>query len=295
MSGPRFALTTFKRVFDVGIHQETVSLDELARGLCRFELKPALEARIARDQRRVRAARAAWDRGEWLSGYHYSQLQRAARQAERDGASVTEALDAKVTALLRQPHDQNKKDLRLWAPAHYVPGTRRESANVLSLSCLVLDHDDGQAVWEARETWSSWLHILHTTWSHRADHHKFRVCLPLAAPVFSADWDAVWSWGRDHAKGRVDPAPSSPGSTFALPALARPDQAHVAVVNPGPLLDPVAIGLVRHAAPPSPPMPVARDSHFAPAGDPDKRYLQVDTGPVDTTPWDVDAAFDELF
>ena len=291
----RFALATFKRVFDVGIHQECVTLQGLARALCRFELKPALAARVRRDEKRIAAAEAAWRAGEYLGGYHFSQLQKAERAATRDGVDVAQAVAERVARLRQQPHDQNKKDLRLWAPAHYVPGTRRESANVLSLSCLVLDYDDGIAIPEARQAWASWFHIVHTTWSHRPEHHKFRVCLPLAAPVFAGDWERVWSWGSAHASGRVDPAPSSPGSTFALPAVASADQPRVAAVNPGPLLDMVAVGVVGSTAPPLADLSTARDSHFAPDGDPDKRYVVDDPGPIDTRPWDVDSAFDELF
>ncbi|MCP4807874.1 MAG: hypothetical protein GY913_10070 [Proteobacteria bacterium] len=267
----------------------------MARGLCRFELKPALASHVARDERRIEAAEKAWSEGRYLGGYHASQLQKAAREAERAGRSVAEAVAQRIEKLRQQPHDQNKKDLRLWAPAHYVPDSRRESANVLSLSCLVLDYDDGTPFPEARHAWASWYHIVHTTWSHRPQHHKFRLCLPLAAPVFATDWERVWSWGAAHAGGHVDPAPSSPGSTFALPAVASVGQARVAVVNPGPLLDVRAVGLIQHAAPAGPDVGVASDSHFAERGAPDKRYVVEDPGPVDTRPWDVDGAFDELF
>ena len=291
----RFAVVTFKRVFDVEIHQECVTLEQLVEGLLRFELKPALPGRVARDRKRLDAALEAWRAGEWRAGYHYSQLLRAAKAARRAGASEEEAVLARCAKIERDSKDKNKKDLRIWAPAHYVADTRRSSENVLSLSCLVMDYDDGTPVPEIGKAWAEWFHVLHTTWSHTAERHKVRLCLPLAAPVFAGDWERVWGWAFDRAGARIDTAPRSPGSNFALPALPSREWPHVGRVNPGALLDCVALGLEQHAAPASLPLFTHDDSHFRAGGDPSKRYVEVPHGPLDTEPWDVDAAFEELF
>lgn len=272
-----------------------MTLEQLVAGLLRFELKPALLGRAARDLRRLDDAMAAWRSGQWKAGYHYSQLQKAEKAARRAGENVQAAVEARYEKLSQQPKDKNKKDLRIWAPAHYVAATRRSSENVLSLSCLVMDYDDGTTVPEIGRAWAEYFHVLHTTWSHTAERHKVRLCLPLAQPVFAGVWDRVWGWAFERSGGRIDTAPKSPGSNFALPALPTRDWQHVGRVNNGALLDPIALGLVEHGAPCGLELFTHTDSHFSAGGDPEKRYVEVPHGPVQTEAWDVDAAFEELF
>ncbi len=63
--------------------------------------------------------------------------------------------------------------------------------------------------------------MLHTTWSHTDDHHKFRVVLPLAVPVRAADWRPFWDWAAARTGPRsAEPPPELPkraGSFFREP------------------------------------------------------------------------------
>jgi hypothetical protein len=289
----RFPLVGFKRVFDVDVVQQCVSLEQLVEGLLRFELRPASRAREQRERGLVEGAWAALREGRYQGGAHYSQLLKVQHEAARRGEDPKPLVEAAYERLLRGAADKSKKDLRLWSPALYGAVRRRGSENVLAMSCLVLDYDDGSSAQRVHETWSDWLYVLHSTWSHREEYPKLRICLPLAGMVGAADWKPLWAWARERTGGAIDPAPSSPGSTFALPAVSTPQGPRRARLNNGPLLDPVARGL----APPCPlacPEPhLEPDSHFLP--DPSRRYLQDPHPDLDTQDWDLEAAFDELF
>lgn len=215
--------------------------------------------------------------------------------------SVSVDLDTLCGALTRFEHkpklrrkdkDEAKKALRLWSPAWYS-GDRRGSEGVAQLSCLVLDFDGGLQPQQASELFGEHLHVLHSTWSHRPERPKFRVCLPLAHPVPAADWSRVWEWGQERVGGRADPAPKSPGSTFALPAVVDAEHPRLGWLQEGPLLDPVALGLCS-AAPPPPLRVPEREHPFHRAGLPGRRY-EIEHARRPAPDWDVDAAFEELF
>ena len=139
---------------------------------------------------------------------------------------------------------QDKQQVPAWSPVEYIAGSTRGSAGVRSLSCLVLDYDSGKATIEdARAAWGSWPGILHTSWSHTPEHHKFRVILPLWRPVPVEDWPGVFAWAEswtrtvsnpDHpmtpaeyerAKWikTIDPACKDPGRIFYVPAVRADD------------------------------------------------------------------------
>jgi hypothetical protein len=195
--------------------------------------------------------------------------------------------------LKNKSKDEAKKALRLWSPAWYT-GERRGRSGVAHLSCLVLDFDGGLSPEQASDLWGEHHHILHSTWSHRAEHPKFRLCMPLARPVLSADWARVWDWAQARCGGRADPAPNSPGSTFALPAVKAQDQPVLGWVQEGPLLDPLTMGLIAEEAPQAPARAPAVDSPFQLGGDPSRRYLRTHER-RDAPDWDEDSAFKGLF
>lgn len=261
----RFAVCTFDRVFDVEPKQETLTLDQLVRGLLRFELKPALLKAVQRTTRQVEVAWQGWEAGEYRSGKHYAKIQKAADVARRAGADPAAAAQAEYSKLLTDAKGSPKRDLRLWAPALYPPNSRRGSDNVIHVSCLVLDYDKGLPATEALPFWEPWFHVAHSTWSHTPEKPKFRVILPLASPVRAEDWRDVWHWAEQIAGKWVDPAMKSRGSNFALPATPGFEHPRIAVLHDdAPLLDPVAEGLV--AMPAAPPPIVAEhdrpESHF---------------------------------
>jgi hypothetical protein len=247
----RFAVCTFDRVFDTAPKQETLRLSELEAGLLRFELKPELEQRARRNERKVEQVWHAWTGGEYRSGKQYAALKAAADAAARDGEDPAAAAEEAHQRLLTEARGAPKRNLRLWAPDLYVPGAKRGGDGVIHLSCLVLDYDKGLPFDEAQPRWRAWFHVAHSTWSHRPDRPKYRIILPLAAPVAAADWRRVWSWAQELAGHWIDPAMSGRAATYALPTSPSAEAPKIAVLHrDGPLLDPVAEGLIGAPAPP---------------------------------------------
>ena len=289
MDALRFAIVTFDRVFDTTPKQDVLTLEELTAGLMRFELRPDLLQSIERDLARIEAAWRHFQRGEGYAGKNYSALLRAQRQGGDPAAAYAQL---RADALGRA-----KIDLRLWAPACYRPGGRRSSENVVHLSCLVLDFDQGTPISEAQARFEPWYHVVHTTWSHKQEFPKFRLILPLADPVPAEVWRPLWTWANERSGLTVDPAMKSEGANYAVPVVPNASWPRFSAVHVAKLLHPLAEGLVPRSAAPAPQPPVHAPSHFR-GGLPKHDYL--DTWTPDATAvveddWDVDAAFDELF
>ncbi len=277
MSDLSFAVATFTTVFDTVPLQDCVGLAELSHSLRRFELKPKLRKQEVREVQRIDTAYEAWRSGGQHQGKWWTRLRKAQREAERLGEDPSAAVKAMRDKLAKDAHKNIKKDMRLWAPSLF--DGRRESDCVVHMSCLVVDYDEGD-VHEASETWAPWYRLVHTTWSHRPEHHKFRIILPLLNPVLPEDWEHMWTWVADFATG-FDPSSKSLGTTFALPVIASADAPHHSAVHEGPLLDPLMEGIVSRSAPliQVPRLP-AGTSIFR-DGDPAKSYLDPDAESAD--------------
>ena len=271
---PRFAIATFMRVFDVEPKRDVLTLEELTTGLTRFIVKPKLHRAITRDIERIEQAWDAWQAGETTGGRRYGFIARAAKVGGEEAAR-----EAKE-ALVRKARGRAKTDLRLWSPALYAEDGRRDSDHVISVSCLVLDFDSGVSPREASADWSRWYHVVHTTWSHRPEHPKFRLALPLAHPVWRDDWREVWEWAAERCGMANDPALKSAAATYALPATPHPGAHREAFVHGGALLSPLAEGLVADAADPPPNLPPQEASHFR-GTDPSEQTIDY---PRDPTP-----------
>lgn len=114
---------------------------------------------------------------------------------------------------------RTKAEVPLWSPARYPESaTRRLGKLVDSVSCLVLDYDEGVSVDEAAERWSGHEAVIHTTWSHTWEDPRLRVVLPLAAPIRSDIWTAVYQAVVKADGGDADPACSDAGRCYLLPA-----------------------------------------------------------------------------
>lgn len=268
-----FAACTFTRVFDTTPLQDALTLDELVGALTRFELKPKVLEVIERDIRRADAALEAWRAGTEAQGKSASRLLKAANAARQAGEDVDAAVEAAHSKFVSDTHRSTKREIRLWSPALYRAGGRRETADVVHLSCLVLDYDSGVTPDDASAVWAPWFHVLHTTWSHTPERPKFRVCLPLLNPVLPEDWYAVYDWALERADG-ADPTGKSVGSTFALPVVPNRDWPREARVNRAPLLDPLSEGLVERAAPlvEVPRLPLAES--FLRGEDPEHAFIE---------------------
>lgn len=87
----------------------------------------------------------------------------------------------------------SKEDAPLFSPTRFT-NNRRAKANATVCGLIVLDIDDGQSIpdtldiVEALEVAA----LIYSTASHRSNHHKLRLCIPLSVPV---DYDvqvACW-------------------------------------------------------------------------------------------------------
>ncbi len=268
----RFALVTFERVFDTEPVQDALTLQELTFALRRFEVRDKVQRRVAREVARVEALRQRFLDGEEIMGRQASRIRKAARAAEQAGEDVAAAVDAAVAEMRRDVAAQSKKELRIWSPALYVDSPpKRGGDHVTHVSCLVLDYDDGSTMEQASEVWSSWYHVVHSTWSHTPALHKFRLVLPLARPVPAVHWRDVWKWAEEYAGCVIDPACKSPASTYALPAVASEAWPREAFTRAGPLLDPLLEELMPQAPPP--PAVQISPAAFMVEGDPDAAYI----------------------
>ncbi|MGB1275240.1 MAG: hypothetical protein ACPG77_05770, partial [Nannocystaceae bacterium] len=271
----RFAVCTFRRVFDAAPSQEVLNLEQLTAGLLRFALRPELQAKVEREHKKIAAAVKMWEQQSG-SGRRYSALVRMSREAEQRGEDVATAVAAEAQHLRKLARGEAKNDLRLWSPTCYRGGARRGSDGVEHISCLVLDYDDGDTTIEvASATWERWYHIVHTTWSHRPEHPKFRVIVPLAEPVSASNWQRVWAWAEERTGMAIDPACKSVSHTYALPAVPNAGWPRVGYVRPGCLLDPRMDGLVDQTAA----APRVLRAGYLMLGDPEESTIAMFTPP----------------
>lgn len=86
----------------------------------------------------------------------------------------------------------DKSAVRLWSPVTLKPGAvRRCKESIESVTALVIDYDSGTTLGDAVNGLEcSWM--AYTTHSHREDHPKFRLILPLSSPVSADDWPSFW-------------------------------------------------------------------------------------------------------
>ena len=158
-----------------------------------------------------------------------------------------------LTAPLIYERRVSKKLLPCWAPAEFAP-ERRLNANCVRISCLVLDYDDGCRVRAAYELWRGLKMIIHTSWSHTQDSHRFRVVFPLARPVSPVEFRQLWAWAELRGGRRIDRQCKDPSRAWLRPALDAADwmQYHCfwsRAFNDGELLD-VDRVLELHPVPP---------------------------------------------
>jgi hypothetical protein len=129
----------------------------------------------------------------------------------------------------------DKRRGRCWSPTRYAAGmTSRSNAGVAAVSCLVFDCDRVPPDAE-RLAGVDWLG--HTTWSHTALAPRWRVVIPLTAPVPATNWRDVWQRARAALCPEADPSCKDPSRQYYLPSHSGGVTAK-ATYHDGPLLDP---------------------------------------------------------
>ena len=148
-----------------------------------------------------------------------------------------ETLERRLTERPGPARTANKTEVPAWSPAIFREGTTRSKSNTEAVSCLVLDYDDGTRWPVASARWDDWRHTVHSSWSHDAEKHKFRIVLPLAHPVAAKDWPRVFAWAFERDP-RIDPKCKDASRIYFLPCLRNAEAPWVGYVEKAPdLLD----------------------------------------------------------
>lgn len=248
----RFAVATFTRVSDPYPVQDALTLPELTAALSRFMVKPGLREQIDEEIAQIERAAAALTQGHPAPGKAGAKLEAVAREARERGLDPVAAVRERARALATEVRHEAKRGFRLWAPLCIRPGGRRDPADVVHASCLVLDYNDGTPIAHAHELWRPWFHLLHTTWSHRPGFPMFRVVLPLAQPLGPEGLLALWRWAEARVGSPLDPEGMGVARAYPIPVVPDARAARRALTHEGPLLDAAALGLAVGALPPPP-------------------------------------------
>lgn len=157
-------------------------------------------------------------------------------------------------------NDEGKQTGELWSPTEYKPGTTRSAENVLTVGCFVLDMDDA-GPWDTYlPRLSSYSYVLHTTYNHTEDAPRWRIVLPLSAPIPGYLWGPVWerlAWGL--AGEEQDVKCKDACRIYYLPAHP-PGGSGIAFTHEGRPLDPARFTEGPPKRAPSPPVKAAQDS-----------------------------------
>ena len=145
--------------------------------------------------------------------------------SEKDNSPRREVLTwGELIARLSSFDIRNEKSGPCWSPTQYAPEAKRGNAGVVAVTVAVLDVDDGTDP-EALRTKlvaTGLAYLIHSTFSSTPEHSKYRVVVPLAAPVPVAEWSGVFPrLCALLADGHTDPATKDPARIYYLPS-ARP-------------------------------------------------------------------------
>jgi hypothetical protein len=150
-----------------------------------------------------------------------------------------------ICEMVAHPTIRLNKDGQLISPATFEPSYRLKK-NFKELSMLALDYDHRAdiekdfAVWEAKGMCCA----LYTTHSHLRVTEKnpnaeprFRILLPLAYPIPSKFYPALWQWAQTFTGGKLDEAAKDESRMFYTPAKATPEAPYDYRIADGKLFD----------------------------------------------------------
>lgn len=131
--------------------------------------------------------------------------------------------------------DERRRSCPLWSPVE-LSAPRRLNRNVVSVSCLVLDYDDGLSLFDAAIRWEGYRMHGYTTWSHTPAAPRCRVVLPLARPIPGRMWSGLYREILGQQGMDADPQCIDPSRAFYLPAIGAGGP-HETVTHDGEILD----------------------------------------------------------
>lgn len=131
---------------------------------------------------------------------------------------VTSTLIEFVNKRLRKPFVRPNKDGMAWSPTAYAEGMTRGNKNVQMITAAVFDVDNGTPTSYFSEKLSGCAHVIHSSYSHTADHPKYRVVLFLSAPVPAELWPTMWERLAAWVGGNIDPQTKDLARVYYLPS-----------------------------------------------------------------------------
>lgn len=128
----------------------------------------------------------------------------------------------RFAAMFREHEERETKDGPLFSPTLYKPKAKRSKAGVQSVSCLVLDFDNGADHEQFHGDWAGFAGIIYSTYSHTAGKPKWRAVFPLSEDVPAADWTRVYrNILAGFANGLADKSVCDSSRIFYMPSCPR--------------------------------------------------------------------------
>lgn len=142
-----------------------------------------------------------------------------------------------VVGLLSKRDIRQSKSGKAFSPAIFN-GTRAKM-NVKAVSMAVADIDDGVQIDALRPSIAGFSWVAYSSHSHTAEHHKYRIVLPLSRDVSTVEWAAFWEGFNQLLGCHCDTACRDVSRLYYLPSCP-PETALDAfvIVNEGGWLDP---------------------------------------------------------
>lgn len=154
----------------------------------------------------------------------------------------------------------DKRGLPSWSHITFDP-CRRHQANATGVCALVLDYDSKVipvTLNDLRSRWTAYVHLVHTSWSHRdPERARARVVLPFAAPISTDLWARVWAWAMDRDPAN-DPSCGDLARLYFLPFRPPGGTPEAWLHRDGELLDPHQLDLPPAPEPVLPVTPLRR-------------------------------------
>lgn len=113
---------------------------------------------------------------------------------------------------------RNKKTgTRTWSPTLYKLGVTRGNTGVESISCAVIDIDNGTPLQDVVAKIDGYAYLAHSSFRHTEDHPKYRVVLPLNKPSMADQWAAHWTRINYWLGAINDPATKDAARIYFIP------------------------------------------------------------------------------
>ncbi len=138
---------------------------------------------------------------------------------------------------LKTPEVRRAKDGALFSPAKFK-GTRAK-VNVESICMLVLDYDHEANFKRELKVWEKigCRAFAYTSFNHTEAAHRFRIVIPLAAPIPASKYLSLWLWAEAKSGNKIDRAAKDVSRMFYLPAIATRESPFEFAEVDGELLD----------------------------------------------------------